>query len=142
MGARKNRAKSALPGPAAQIMVAHPAASTNANMSPGFPTQSAEFIDGVGRSIQAALDSLFQHENALTELLPTSAEPEQNWSNAITRLETTVCEWQAILDTMGEQVRVAQEELTQLDSELNRSLGMFAAARKHLQGEANDLPAA
>lgn len=104
-------------------------------MSPTFPAQSAEFVDGIGRSIQGALDSLFQHENALTQLLPASPEPEQNWANAMGRLETTVGEWQTILDTMGEQVRTAQEELARLDDDLNRSLGMFAAARKHLQGD-------
>jgi hypothetical protein len=108
-------------------------------MSPVFPTQSAEFVDGIGLSIQAALDSLFQHENALAETLPASPDPEQNWASATNRLETTVGEWQAILDNMGEQVRVAQEDLARLDDDLNRSLGMYSAARKHLQGEAKPL---
>jgi hypothetical protein len=111
-------------------------------MSPVFPSQSSEFIDGVGRSIQDALDSLFQHENALADLLPAYAQSEQNWSNTVTRLEATVGEWQAILDATGDQVRVAQEELARLDDDLNRSLGMFAAARKHLQAEANEVPTA
>lgn len=107
-------------------------------MMPSAPFVSAEFVDGISHSIQAALDSLFQHENALAQLSPMSSDPERAWSSSLAKLESTVAEWQAILDAMGEQVRSAQESLADLDGDLNRSLGAFAAARKHLQGDSSE----
>ena len=99
---------------------------------------SAEFIDGVSNSIQVALDSLFQHENALAQLSAPSHDPERAWTNSLTQLEANIAGWQTILDAMGDQVRTTQETLAVLDSDLNRSLGAFTTARKHLQGQSGE----
>jgi hypothetical protein len=106
-------------------------------MTPATQATSMEFVDAVSGSILAALDTLFQHENALAEISsPSSAE--RAWTNSLAKLEATVGGWQAILDEMGEQVRTEHESLAVLDTDLNRSLAAFAAARKHLQGQANE----
>lgn len=105
-------------------------------MTPSAPSSTVEFVDEVSRSIQATLDALFLHESELAQQPAATITPERTRSHSFGQLETTIADWQAILDSMGDQVRIAQESLAMLDADLNRSLGMFAAARKHLQGEA------
>jgi len=104
------------------------------------PSPSAEFLDTVTASVRDALAALERHE----ESLPESPVPAggQTHAGALGRLEESLTGWQAILGDMAERVRAAQDELAALDADLRRSLDAFAAARKHLQGEAASGPSA
>lgn len=95
-------------------------------------TPSAEFLATVADSVRAALAALDRHEASLTEPPATG----QTHAIALGRLEENLTGWQAMLGDMAERVRQAQDDLAALDADLRRSLGAFAAARKHLQGEA------
>ena len=94
---------------------------------------SAEFLDEVAASVRAALDALDRHEADLAPL----PEPDRAWAGALGRLEENLSGWQTMLGDMAERVRAAQDDLSELDADLKRSLDAFAAARKHLQGQAD-----
>jgi uncharacterized protein YukE len=97
---------------------------------------SAEFLDTVAASVRDALAALDRHEASLSELSSPAGDQEQTYSAALGRLEENLTGWQAMLGDMAERVRAAQDDLAALDGDLRRSLDAFAAARKHLQGEA------
>jgi hypothetical protein len=97
---------------------------------------SAEFLDTVTASVCDALAALDRHEASLSELPSPIGGPEQAHAAALGRLEENLTGWQAMLGDMAERVRAAQDDLAVLDADLRRSLVAFAAARKHLQGEA------
>lgn len=103
-------------------------------MAEAFPSQSAEFLDGVLASVRNTLAALDRHDSALAELPALSPDRERTWAAALGRLEGNLDGWQGILGEMSEKVRAAQDDLAALDSDLKRSLDAFAAARKHLQG--------
>jgi hypothetical protein len=96
---------------------------------------SAEFLDQVAVSVRDALASLDRHEASLAE--PPTAVGTADRAGALGRLEENLSGWQAILGDMAERVRAAQDDLAGLDADLRRSLDAFAAARKHLQGQAD-----
>jgi hypothetical protein len=97
---------------------------------------SAEFLDSVAASLRDALAGLDRHEAALADSSVPAADPSPIRAGALGRLEASLGGWQAILGDMAERVRAAQDDLAALDADLRRSLGTFATARKHLQGEA------
>lgn len=91
---------------------------------------SLEFLEGVSRSIQDALNDLFQHEEKLDSILTEQTTREEM---AIQRLEGNLSAWQGILAEMADQVRLAQDGLEVLDADLRQALNSFTTARKHLQ---------
>ena len=97
---------------------------------------SAEFLDTVAASVRDALAALDRHEASLGEPPAPVGGRERVYAGALGRLEESLSGWQAILGDMAERVRAAQDDLAALDADLRRSLDAFAAARKHLQGEA------
>jgi hypothetical protein len=97
---------------------------------------TAEFVDVVSRSIQAALDALFVHEELFARLAPLSQAPHHAWDRSLAQLEATVTLWQQILDDMGERVRRCQDDFAHLETDLQQSLTAFAAGRKYLQNDA------
>ena len=127
-----------MPGRVIDFYRAPPNVPPIVTMTPSAPPSSVEFVDGVCQSIQAALDSLFQHESNLAEGESLSSDRAHDWSATLATLESTIANWQAILDSLGEQVRANQVDLAALDADLNRSLGTFATARKHLQGQSDE----
>jgi len=102
-------------------------------MTPTEPFTSTGFVDAIDRVIQTALDSLYLHEDSLSEIGMKQNDPQRAWTESLNQLETTVERWQAILDAMAEQVHLAQTDLAKLDADLKQSLGAFATARKHLE---------
>jgi hypothetical protein len=98
-------------------------------------TDSTAFIDGVLAAVRDSLDALDHHENSIAQLPSSGTNPDRLWSATLNRLNDNLGAWQSILDEMGDKVRVAQDELTALDADLNRALGAFTTARKHLQKE-------
>jgi hypothetical protein len=126
-----------------EIRLAQPAApgyspvarhSVPARSMPDLPP-SAEFLDEVAASVRDTLAALEQHEASLAGPAPTTGRDQADPA-ALGRLEESLSGWQAILGDMAERVRAAQDDLAALDADLRRSLDAFAAARKHLQGEA------
>lgn len=93
---------------------------------------SLQFMDNVAASVAVALAELDRHESALAasrnETLATITSLD-----TLTRLEGNLAGWQGILVEMADKVRIAQDELAVLDTDLKRWLDAFAAARKHLQ---------
>jgi hypothetical protein len=102
-------------------------------MTPIDQFTSTSFVDAIDRVIQTALDSLFLHEDSLSEIGTKQNDPQTAWSESLKHLQTTVERWQAILDAMGEQVHLAQTDLANLDADLKQSLTTFVTARKHLE---------
>lgn len=94
------------------------------------PSPSLEFLNGVSKSIQIALDNLFRHEERLDSVLANQANREEL---AIQRLESNLSAWQSILAEMADEVRLAQEGLELLNADLSQALNSFRTARKHLQ---------
>ena len=90
-------------------------------------------MDDVAASVAAALAELDRHESRFTA--PPTETPANGTAaqDALVRLEGNLAGWQGILVEMADRVRVAQDELGVLDTDLKRWLDAFAAARKHLQ---------
>jgi hypothetical protein len=99
---------------------------TNPSHSP-----SLQFMDDVAASVAAAVAELDHHESALAASRTPRGETAS--LDALSRLEGNLAGWQGILVEMADKVRVAQDELAVLDTDLKRWLDAFAAARKHLQ---------
>lgn len=97
---------------------------------------STEFLNDVEQAVRDALTALDRNEALLLNQASTAPQAEKTWGLALNRLEENLAGWRSILGDMADHVRTAQEDLTGLDSDLKRSLDAFAAARKHLQGEA------
>ena len=97
---------------------------------------STEFLSEVEQSVRDALAALDRDEAVLANQPAAIPEADKTWGKAWNRLEANLAGWRAILGDMAERVRTSQDDLTGLDSDLKRSLDAFAAARKHLQGEA------
>jgi hypothetical protein len=97
------------------------------------PSDSNGFLDQVLGAVHSTLNTLDRHENTLGEFPRIAADRDALWSSAVNRLQNNLHGWQTILDAMAEKVRVAQEQLAGLDSDLNQALRSFATARKHLQ---------
>lgn len=91
---------------------------------------SLEFLNGVSKSLQIALNDLFHHEERLDSMLLNPAKYEEL---AVQRLENNLTAWQTILAGMADQVRLAQDDLELLDADLRQALNSFTTARKHLQ---------
>jgi len=95
---------------------------------------SASFVDEVAESVRFALAALDRREPAFRADSSGRSVGEPPRVAALGRLEESLSGWQRILSGTSEIVRMTQDDLTALDSELKRSLAAFAAARKHLQG--------
>jgi len=91
---------------------------------------SIEFLNGVSKSIQIALDDLFRHEERLDSMLANRGTHEEL---GIQRLESNLSAWQGILAGMADEVRLAQDALELLNADLSQALNSFTTARKHLQ---------
>jgi hypothetical protein len=102
-------------------------------MSETVESPSARFVDEVAASVRDALAALERHETALTISPELAANRETIWADALGRLEENLGGWQTILADMADRVRVAQDDLTNLDADLKSSLDAFAMARKYLQ---------
>ena len=94
------------------------------------PSPSLEFLNGISKSLQIALNDLFHHEERLDSMLATQINHE---GPAIHRLEGNLSAWQGILAEMADEVRLAQDGLELLDADLQQALNSFTTARKHLQ---------
>jgi hypothetical protein len=101
---------------------------TNPSHSP-----SLQFMDDVAASVAAALAELDRHESVLAGSRTLTPRGDKASLDALSRLEGNLAGWQGILVEMADKVRVAQDELAVLDTDLKRWLDAFAAARKHLQ---------
>jgi len=91
---------------------------------------SLEFLNGISKSLQIALNDLFHHEERLDSILATQGTSGEL---AIDRLEGNLSAWQGILAGMADEVRLAQDGLEVLDADLQQALNSFTTARKHLQ---------
>ena len=91
------------------------------------------FMDDVAASVAAALAELDRHESGFAGARMETPADGTASLDALGRLEGNLAGWQGILVEMADKVRVAQDELAVLDSDLRRWLDGFAAARKHLQ---------
>ena len=91
---------------------------------------SLEFLNGVSKSLQFALNDLFHHEERLDAMLVNPAKYEEL---VVRRLESNLSAWQSILAEMADKVRIAQDDLELLDADLRQALNSFTTARKHLQ---------
>ena len=103
------------------------------SMSETVESPSARFVDEVAASVRAALAALDRHESALGISPDLATNREAVWAEALGRLEENLGGWQTILADMADRVRVAQDDLTNLDNDLKSSLDAFAMARKYLQ---------
>jgi hypothetical protein len=101
---------------------------TNPSHSP-----SLQFMDDVAVSVAAALVELDRHESSFAAGRSETPAIGTVSLDALARLEGNLAGWQGILVEMADKVRIAQDELAVLDTDLKRWLVAFAAARKHLQ---------
>jgi hypothetical protein len=102
-------------------------------MSETVDSPSARFVDEVAASVRDALVALDRHEAVLSISPDVTTNREAIWADALGRLEENLGGWQTILADMADRVRVAQDDLTNLDVDLKSSLDAFAMARKYLQ---------